>query len=235
MPATAADPLPKDRIRDAASVVLLRRDGPEPRVLMGQRGTGAAFMPSKFVFPGGAADETDARVPPARPLDAEVRGMLEAEPREGALPRLADALAMAAIRELWEETGLALAHPGGTTPAGLPEDWRGFFEAGHAPAADRLRLVFRAVTPPGRPRRFDARFFLVEAEAIRGDPDDFSGACDELAHLSWVSLAEARRLDLPFITEVVLGEIAARLEALEARRPAPFFHHSGKRSFISGL
>ena len=233
--ASDADALPKDRIRDAATVVLLRRDGSEPRLLMGQRGHAAAFMPSKFVFPGGAVDPDDAAVPPARPLRDEARAMLEAEPREGAVPRLADALAMAAIRELWEETGLALAHPGDAVPEGLPEDWRGFFEAGHAPAPDRLSLIFRAITPPGRPRRFDARFFLVETEAVIGDPDDFSRACDELSHLCWVSLAEARRLDLPFITEVVLGQVAARLAEPDTPRPAPYFHHSGRHSFISGL
>ena len=228
---TAADSLPKDRIRDAATVVLVRRDGPMPRVLMGQRGAGAAFMPSKFVFPGGAVDADDARVPPARPMSARLRGMLES----GADAALADGLAHAAIRELWEETGLALAHAAeGRPPADLPEDWRPFFAAGHAPAPDRLEMIFRAITPPGRPRRFDARFFLVEARHLRGDPDDFSGACDELSHLHWVALAEARRLDLPFITEVVLAEVEARL-ADPAPRPAPFFHHAKGRSFIDAL
>jgi len=228
---TAADTLPKDRIRDAATVVLVRRDTPEPRLLMGQRGAGAAFMPSKFVFPGGAADPEDARVPCAARLSPRLRRMLERD----ADPDLADALAMAAIRELWEETGLALAHALEAAPRDPPASWAGFFAAGHAPAPDRLDFIFRAVTPPGRPRRFDARFFLVEASGLRGDPDDFSGACDELGHLHWVALDAARRLDLPFITEVVLGEVAARLAAPDTPRPAPFFHHGGGRSFIDAL
>ncbi len=224
--------LPKDRVRDAATVVLLRRDGAEPRLLMGQRGKTAAFMPSKFVFPGGAVDAGDGAVRAGPGLRPEIRRMLEAE----APAALAHPLAMAAIRELWEETGLALAHAAeGPAPEPAPPGWEGFFAAGHLPAADRLELIFRAITPPGRPRRFDARFFLVEAEAIRGDIEDFSGACDELGHLGWVSLAEARRLDLPFITEIVLGEVAARIAEPERRRPAPFFHHSGGRSFITGL
>ena len=47
------------RLRDAATVVLVRR-GPEgPAVLMGMRGAKAAFMPSKYVFPGGAVDRVD--------------------------------------------------------------------------------------------------------------------------------------------------------------------------------
>jgi len=228
---TEPEPKPDVPVRDAATVVVLRRDGPEARLLMGQRGKAAAFMPSKFVFPGGAVDPDDAGVPAASPLSDSLRRMLAHESD----PALADALAMAAIRELWEETGLALAHPGDAAPEGLPADWRDFFAAGYAPAPDRLELIFRAITPPGRPRRFDARFFLVEADALHGDLDDFSRASDELSHLRWVDLAAARALDLPFITEVVLGEVAARLADPGRRHPAPFFHHDERRSFIDAL
>ena len=49
-------------IRDASSVIIVREDGPVPKVLMGQRGKAAAFMPNKFVFPGGAVDPIDADV-----------------------------------------------------------------------------------------------------------------------------------------------------------------------------
>ncbi len=220
---------PADRVRDAATVVLLRRDGPEPRILMGQRGGRAAFMPSKFVFPGGAVDAEDRMVADGAGLRAETAAALA----KAAPPDLGPALAMAAIRELWEETGLALAHT--AAPRAGPPGWEAFFAAGHRPAADRLDFIFRAITPPGRPRRFDARFFLVPAEAVSGPLDDFSRASGELSHLAWVSLAEARALDLPFITEVVLGEIAERLAEPLAPRPAPFFHHAGGRSFVTAL
>lgn len=230
MSAPAESP-PKNRIRDAASVILVRRDGPEARLLMGQRGQGAAFMPSKFVFPGGAVDPEDAAIPHGAAIPARLVRMLA----HGAAPGIGRALVMAAIRELWEETGLALAHPAVQAPAEPPESWREFFAAGHAPAPDRLDLIFRAVTPPGRPRRFDARFFMVEAEALASDPDDLSRASGELGHLHWVALGQARALDLPFITEVVLGEVAERLARPETPRAAPFFHHSGGRSFIDAL
>ena len=46
----------KTAIRNAATVILLRDRLENPRVLMGQRGANAAFMPNKFVFPGGAVD-----------------------------------------------------------------------------------------------------------------------------------------------------------------------------------
>ena len=219
----SADARAPDAIRDAATVVLVRRDGGSPRILMGQRGGGAAFMPSKYVFPGGALDPADAEVPLAAPL----------APQVAALGPDAAGLAHAAIRELWEETGLALARPAGTLPEGLPESWRRFFNAGHRPAVEALSLIFRAITPPGRPRRFDARFFMADAAAVATDPDDFSAAEDELSHLHWVTLADARRLDLPFITRIVLGEVSARLEGAE--RPVPFLHHAGGRSYITAL
>ncbi len=214
--AQAADD--KTRIRPAATVILLRQRAAGPEVLMGMRGAGAAFMPSKFVFPGGAVDPGDAAVPLARlPEPACQKRLDQAEPG-------ARALAAAAIRELWEETGLPLGLPGAWQ---APADWQGFADRGLQPDASGLRFVFRAITPPGRPRRFDARFFLADAERVTGDIEDFSGACDELSHLHWLPLSEARRLDLPFITEVVLAEVSALLRGDSDGTGVPFFDNSG--------
>jgi 8-oxo-dGTP pyrophosphatase MutT (NUDIX family) len=82
--------------------------------------------------------------------------------------------------------------------------------------------------------RFDARFFLGDAADVAGDPDDLSGAGDELGHLRWLTLSQARSLDLPFITTVVLAEVAMRLRD-GPDRPAPFFRHEGGRSYIEAL
>lgn len=223
-PAGEATP-DKTAIRDAATIVLVRdADGPAPRVLMGQRGAGAAFMPNKFVFPGGAIDPDDSLIQFARPIDPLTRQRLAAQPVTPMAPA-PEAMLAAAIRELWEEAGLMLARPG-VWQGPLPDDWRRFASAGMCPAHDGLQYIFRAITPPGRTRRFDARFFLADAGALVGDPDDFSDACDELSHLHWIELAEARRLDLPFITEVVLAEAEA---VMHEGRPAsvPFFDNSG--------
>lgn len=208
-------------IRDAATVIVLR-DGPGgARVLMGQRGAGAAFMPSKFVFPGGAVEPGDAGVSFARALAPEVRDALA---RSSAIAP--ETLAAAALRELAEETGQVAGRPG--PPCG----WPGF--EGRAPDAGGMRFVFRAVTPPGRPRRFDARFFLMPVETLVTDPDDFSRAEDELSHLHWVSLAEARALDLPFVTEVALAEVAAILAGAE-QPGVPHFDNSGPGSVFRRL
>ncbi len=85
------------------------------------------------------------------------------------------------------------------------------------------------------PRRFDARFFLVDAAALASDPDDFSGAEEELAHLQWIPLDQARSFDLPFITEVVLAEIAGR--ALDPTPPSlvPFFRNDDEAGIVARL
>ena len=217
-------------IRDAATVVLLRQDGGPPRVLMGQRGASAAFMPGKFVFPGGGIDATDAVVPLASGLNATCRRRLaDAGPSpERASPERAspESIAVAGIRELWEEAGLIL----GTAAAwpDPPDDWQGFAAQGYRPDAGALHYIFRAITPPGSPRRFDARFFLADAAQVAGDPDDFSRASDELRYLQWIPLAETRDFDLPFVTEIVLAEVNAMLDLKGPVASVPFFDNSGE-------
>lgn len=187
-------------IRAAATVVLWRVGAAGPEVLMGQRGAAAVFMPSKYVFPGGAVDAEDAAAGSTVALTAACRARLAAFCPDGAPS--AETLVASALRELHEETGL---HP--------------------APDA-ALRFIFRAITPPGRSRRFDARFFLVSAAGVQGDAEEFSDATDELSHLHWIGLGAARALDLPFITEVVLAEVSALLAGVE-QPGVPFFDNSG--------
>lgn len=220
----------KTAIRNAATVIVLRDRLGEPSILMGQRGSNAAFMPNKFVFPGGAVDAADAAVPLATPLPEVCRIRLQ----ERAPEDMHHALAAAAIRELWEETGLVLGRPG-DWPGEVPADWASFAATGHVPAAHALQFVFRALTPPGRPRRFDARFFLVDADELQGDPDDFTHASDELSHLQWIPLEKVRHFDLPFITEVVLAEVANRVADPEPPENVPFFLNNEEASLFLRL
>lgn len=208
-------------IRPAATVVLTRQGPDGPQVLMGQRGHGAVFMPSKYVFPGGAVDAGDAAIALAAPLPQTCAQRLQTD---GTI--LPPTLAAAAIRELFEETGLALGVAGQWSP---PDGWQGFAARGLAPVASGLRFIFRAITPPGRSRRFDARFFIADATDIAGDTDDFSAASDELSHLHWITLTKARSLDLPFITEVVLAEVGRMLRDGPDPAGVPFFDNSGDR------
>ena len=220
----------KTAVRDAATVIVLRDRNASPSILMGQRGAKAAFMPNKFVFPGGAVDEADADIP----LRSGLSEICQHRVAEHAPPRMADSLAAAAIRELWEETGLVLGAPGQWQHT-VPDDWETYAATGHIPDASSLQFVFRAITPPGRPRRFDARFFLVDAEHVASDLDDFSAASDELSHLQWVPLDAARRFDMPFITEVVLSEVQSRLTDKSPPASVPFFKNNDEESLFLRL
>ncbi len=179
--------------RDAATLVLVR-GGRE--VMMGQRAKGAVFMPDKWVFPGGGVEPRDARAPAAAELTAETEALLR---QGGAVRRPPRAFAVAAVRETKEEAGLVLGGPAG-------------------PDLSKLSFVCRAITPPHRTRRFDARFFLADAEAVlaHGEPEPGD---EELLHTRWFSMAEAEALDLPSITRFVLKEVRARLDGALLQPP----------------
>lgn len=217
----------KTAIRDAATIIVLRDTQTAPAVLMGQRGATAAFMPGKFVFPGGAVDPNDAQVP-----TTSVSGLDRTRlALESSLPPVA--LAAAAIRELWEETGQILGHTQLWNDP--PQGWRGFAQAGYVPHAAALQFFFRAVTPAGNPRRFDARFFLADAGDLQTDPDDFTKAEDELSHLQWVPLADARRFNLPFITQVVLAELGSHIKRGGPPASVPFFRNDDEAHLVTRL
>lgn len=192
---------PYMRPRDAATLILVRMKGETPEVLMGCRAAAHAFMPNRYVFPGGRVDPDDARVPVATSLDPFVNDRL----MRAASAQRARALAVAAVRETFEESGLMLGKPleGGAPKKDYGEHWHGFLDRGMAPALDCLDLIARAVTPPGRPRRFNARFFMARAEDASGEIRHSS----EMGDIRWVRLDEARELPLPTITGLILGEI----------------------------
>ena len=198
--------------RDAATLVLTRVRKGAAEVLMGRRAPGHVFMASKWVFPGGRIDRSDFTAAAANALPARDMARLTRE-----VPvRRAQALAMAAVRETFEETGLLLAAP--APAASVAGPWREFRAVGALPDLATLSYVARAITPPGRTRRFDARFFMAGADALLyPEPTAGSGELDEIA---WLPLADTRALDLPAITRFVLGEVAERLTRPD--RPLPF-------------
>lgn len=202
---------PRQRPKDAATLILVRGGG-SPEVLMGRRAPGHVFMASKWVFPGGRIDRADFTAASATDPAVATRIRLETE----LTPRRARALALTAVRETFEETGLILGRP--APPASVAGPWREFRQAGALPDLAALTYVARAITPPGRTRRFDARFFMADASALLSpEPTAGSGELDEIA---WLPLAEALALDLPAITRFILGEVAERLSS--ADRPLPF-------------
>ena len=207
---------PTPRPRDAATLILVRRDQAEPRLLMGKRSGRHDFMPDKYVFPGGRVDTADGRVPSLSEFRPHIERKIAYKTRRK--PR---AFGLTAIREMFEETGLiagrASAFPG--TPA---PDWQTYADQGAAPCLQGLTFIGRAITPPYRPKRFDARFFMAEAEDVLIDERPaIDGA--ELHDLQWVTLSDAMALDLPNVTRFMIGEIGERLAQKDTESLRPPF------------
>ena len=212
------------RPRPAATLIILDRTGPEPTVLMGRRNAAVRFMPGKFVFPGGRIEPGDRKMPVAGALPEPVADKMNLL-RGARKPDVARPLALAAIRETFEETGLLL----GTKEFGAPEDpppgaWTDFAARGVYPSLESVTFVARAITPPGRHRRFDACFLAMDATEIADRVPDVVGPNAELVEIVRVPLSEAMKLDLPTITLVVLRELRARLDAgMGHHLPTPLF------------
>lgn len=205
---------PSPRPKDAATLILIRRDAALPRVLMGKRSGRHDFMPDKYVFPGGRVDPQDSRAVTFSDLDPTQEQRLRYQSRR--TPR---AFALTAIRETFEETGLLIGRQA-EMPAKAPAGWQPLYDMDIAPCLQHLKFIGRAVTPPYRPKRFDARFFMADAERVLiDDRPPLDGA--ELHDLQWVTLNDALDLDLPNVTRFMLGEIEARLNKKEDPGP-PF-------------
>ncbi|MGX9177734.1 NUDIX hydrolase [Mesorhizobium sp. BHbdii] len=210
------------RPRDAATLILLDRKGDEFLVLMGRRHARHAFMPGKFVFPGGRTDPADSRIPVATALHREEQARLTAGVGRTS-PARARAIALSAIRETYEEAGLLIGQKGAF--ATTRRDWQGFAEHGVRPSLEALRFIARAITPPNRVRRFDTRFFSAWREDVAVELPD-GGPTNELEELVWLPLAKAREADIPDITRAILEELEKRLVDDPLLRPGgsvPFY------------
>lgn len=211
---------PPQPIRDAATLILWRRRGSKLEVLMGERPGASAFMPNRYVFPGGRLDLADYRIRPASPLNPISSTRLSR--CRGTGPRKGVALALAAIRETFEESGLRIAAAAPAAKA-APSNWSAFCADGLAPDPSALLYICRAITPPGRPRRFDARFFAAPAELAVGELTPSA----ELDKLSWVTQTDTEGLPLPGITQYVIANLEHWLALPAAADPAqrvPFHH-----------
>ncbi|RFB80670.1 NUDIX hydrolase [Methylovirgula sp. 4M-Z18] len=220
---------PNVKPRDAATLIILDRTGTVPKVLMGKRHMGHKFMPRKFVFPGGGIEPGDRRMNVAGPLAEVVEAKLMARNARGTAAR-ARALGLAAIRETFEETGILIGVDDMGTPENPPEGaWAAFAAHGVYPALDRLHFIARAITPPRRPKRFDAAFFAVDMGEIVGRVEGIVHEDAELTELVWVPIDEAQKLELPTITSVVLQELEARLVAGFGHfLPVPFYYERNR-------
>lgn len=211
-----ARPVARMRPRDAAALVLIDRTQGAPKVLMGKRSSRHVFMPETYVFPGGRCDPEDRALPFSADLHPDVLAKLTIGPPARLSASRGRALALAALRELAEETGLATAT---------------------APDLSSLRFAVRAITPPGHPRRFDTRFFLTFTDEAGFDPKAMRDS-EELHDLRWVDIGGDTNLNIPDVTRWVLQDVGALLSDLSAHgmaAPVPFYRFLHGRTIRSLL
>jgi len=189
--------------RPAATIALLRDGDRSPEVLMMRRTHLAEFASGAYVFPGGAVDTGDsdpALATLARGID-DVQASRALGMSEGGL-----AYWIAAIRECCEEAGLLFAYDGDGHVLAIEGDaHRAMFdeqrralsrgdlrlvdflrEANLTLATDKVAYLSRWITQPGRPRRFDTRFFVARAPSRQQSAHDGT----ELLHHVWLTPAE---------------------------------------------
>jgi len=220
---------PNLKPRDSATLILIDRAETVPKVLLGKRHQRHRFMPGKFVFPGGRIEKTDRAMVTATPLSAAHRERLMQRVKR---PSAAKAMgyALAAVRETYEETGLMLGAPSTATFATPPGPWEAFAQAKILPDLGAIHFIARAITPPKRPLRFDSRFFAADVTAVAHRADGFVGPEAELVELVWLPITEARTLDMPGITAVVLEELQDRIAAgMSENHPVPLYRMLHKR------
>ena len=226
---------PNVRPRDAATIILMDRSSGVLKILLGKRHAGHVFMANAYVFPGGRVDASDHRINVARPLHPDVEAGLQRACRQGS-PARARSLAVAAIRELCEETGLCIGAPVShdklTTreiaPGPHGDAWQSFAQAGLAPDLGGLHFIARAITPPRIIRRFDTRFFAADISAVAHRIEGVIGAESELTQLFWLTPEEARAKKLSLITQRALADLEERLASgMDPNAPVPFYHAQG--------
>jgi 8-oxo-dGTP pyrophosphatase MutT (NUDIX family) len=217
--------------RDASTLILLDRSGPSPKVLMGKRHHGHVFMPGKFVFPGGRVDPSDRLMPVGAPLDPRAEAKLMLHTRRPSTAK-ARGLALAAIRETFEETGLLLGSRRADAPAAPEGAWAAFAEAHIHPDLSTVHFIARAITPPRRSRRYDTRFFTADVSAIAHKIEGKVSPEAELVELVWVPLDGIKeKIELLAISEIVLQDLQKQIEAgFSHELPVPFYRvKHGKR------
>jgi 8-oxo-dGTP pyrophosphatase MutT (NUDIX family) len=220
---------PNLKPRDSATLILIDRSEPVPKVLLGRRHERHKFMPGKFVFPGGRAESADRQMAVATPLHERHVARLMSR-MQSPSPMKARAYALAAVRETYEETGLMLGVQHPNPPPAPNLEWEPFVQAGILPDLASVHFIARAITPPKRPLRFDSRFFAADVEGIARRDDGFVGPDSELVELVWLPITEARRLDMPGITAVVLEELQDRIaKGMSYDHPVPFYRMLNKR------
>lgn len=225
------------RPKDAATLIIVRA-GSEPTLLMGKRAASHDFMPNKFVFPGGRFDLIDQRLRVPGNLSKPVMQRLRKHTPATVTEQKLRGLALTAIRETFEETGLVVGRPATQHVQTGHSIWREYLDQGVEPPLEHMDFIARAITPTYHTRRFDTRFFLVHDEFIHNDPERITDVSGELNQLHWLTLDAARGLDLPSVTRWVLDIVEQRIQLAprdQLKQPAPLVRFARGRATTTDL
>ena len=186
------------RPKIAATLVVINGTPKQPKILMGQRSARHDFMPNVYVFPGGRVDRADSYASYDHDLSRRTERILETV----YTPRKARAIALAAIRETWEETGLMIGTKSSSARKLSHPSYDEFRKAGLQPDLQGLEVFGRAITPPHRHKRFDTWFFVK----YLGDSSALP-VCDsqELQNVGWFSFDQIKTLELQRATTMMLS------------------------------
>ena len=215
---------PTKKPRDAGSLILYRKKNEEIFILMGRRPPSQKFMPDIFVFPGGAVERDDGYMEYTEDLNNQTKKRLT---KYCSIHR-ARAIALAAVRETFEETGIMLGDKKQNFIKHHHNTWKFFEEKKIKPRLDFLKFIARAITPKQQSKRFDARFFLSDSKLSNGS----ISKNNELLDIDWYPLdLIITTLPLAQVTKLVLRETIEILDenpALHNKIPI-FSRRMGKR------
>lgn len=207
--------------RPSATVVVARAGIADPELFMVRRHPESSFG-AAYAFPGGVVDDDDAVVHE----NCAGLGAGQANSRLGVKANGLDFYS-AAIRELFEESGILLASSDdldedlNVIRNGLnngSESWSAFVKRDHLQLhCDQLHYFSHWLTPATLPKRYSTRFFLAqlpEGQSARHCGGELTDSRWATAH-DMLEAGRAGDLDLHFPTIKTLESIA-RHKSLEA-------------------
>ncbi len=218
------------RPRDAASVILVRGNAHRPEILMGRRRSKATFLPGVYVFPGGRVDSSDRQ---AARAGFELKRETETALRRHSRISNPVMLAIAGLRETWEETGLLVARKG-LRHKGLPDSpfWQTLADHDVEPDVAALDFVMRALTPTISRKRFNTRFFMLDASDVAGHLLQDG----ELVELQWFDAEKIGELETIDVTKHAVAIACARWrDQGSVQTTVPFLHYRQLRLHIDEI
>jgi len=206
---------PNKRPKDAASLLIFDLDNPSGiHVLMGRRHPEQDFIPDKLVFPGGRVSAADSRISVSRDLAEPDRQNILFDMKGRPSRSRARGIALAAIRETFEETGLLIGRTGDKPQKSRSSQWRDYLGTGISPDLCQLTFIARAITPPRTSRRYDTRFFLTTKTEIAKTVGNGDG---EFTETLWIPVCEADKFDIHPMPRAILDDAMTRINPKTGR------------------